>query len=170
MKQNKINGFTLMELIVVIAIITLVTSLILVGLKNAQVQARHARRVADLKQIQKALQLYYQDHNDAYPVPAGCVVARPEKWDIQQLTPFLVPTYLEQLDNDPKVTNFNYVYYTFNCASNTYALLFTDGNDTGNSNYCFITAPEGTWTAPTIKYQPAEFPPSGLNLHKCTNF
>jgi len=64
MKKQK--GFTLIELLVVIAIIGLLSTLAVVALNNARMKSRDAKRVSDIKQIQTALELYYNDAN-AYP-------------------------------------------------------------------------------------------------------
>ncbi|MDD3016642.1 MAG: type II secretion system protein, partial [Lactococcus chungangensis] len=65
MKKNK-KGFTLIELLVVIAIIGLLATLSVIALNTARVKARDARRVSDVKQIQTALEMYF-DTNDKYP-------------------------------------------------------------------------------------------------------
>ena len=63
--KNK-KGFTLIELLVVIAIISLLSSVIFASLRSARDKSRDARRVADIKQIQLALELYF-DSNRNYP-------------------------------------------------------------------------------------------------------
>lgn len=60
------RGFTLIELLVVIAIIGILSSVVLASLNSARRKGRDARRVADLKQLQLALELYY-DANGSYP-------------------------------------------------------------------------------------------------------
>ncbi len=60
------EGFTLIEMLVVIAIIGLLSSTILVGLGDARARARDARRIADIRQIQNGLENYYSD-NGFYP-------------------------------------------------------------------------------------------------------
>jgi len=65
MKKNK-PGFTLIELLVVIAIIGLLSTLSIVALNQARARSRDARRLADVKQIQTALEMYFND-NGAYP-------------------------------------------------------------------------------------------------------
>lgn len=60
------KGFTLVELLVVIAIIGLLSTLAIVALNSARQKSRDAKRVADIKQIQTALELYFNDQN-AYP-------------------------------------------------------------------------------------------------------
>jgi prepilin-type N-terminal cleavage/methylation domain-containing protein len=77
-------GFTLIELLVVIAIIGLLASIILASLNTARQKGRDARRVADLKEIQLALELYY-DANSGYPT---------------SLQP-LAPSFISALPTDP---------------------------------------------------------------------
>jgi prepilin-type N-terminal cleavage/methylation domain-containing protein len=61
------KGFTLIELLVVIAIIGLLASIVLVSLNSARAKARDAKRVSELKQIQTAIELYY-DRANSYVV------------------------------------------------------------------------------------------------------
>src|SRR3989344_2988120 len=65
-KSNKKSGFTLIELLVVIAIIGVLASVVLASLNSARKKSRDARRVADIKQIQLALELY-SDSKGEYP-------------------------------------------------------------------------------------------------------
>ena len=69
-KISKKAGFTLIELLVVIAIIGLLASIVLVSLNNAMAKVRDARRIADLKQIQLALEMFY-DQQGRYPQSPG---------------------------------------------------------------------------------------------------
>lgn len=56
---SKKRGFTLIEMLLVVSIIALLASMILVGLGGARAKARDSRRIADLHNIQNALELYY---------------------------------------------------------------------------------------------------------------
>jgi prepilin-type N-terminal cleavage/methylation domain-containing protein len=61
------RGFTLMELLVVLAIIALLAALLLPTLARAQEHARRANCISNLKQVSLALKLYAQEHEDRYP-------------------------------------------------------------------------------------------------------
>lgn len=71
--QASRKGFTLIELLVVIAIIGILSSVVLASLNSARTKARDTRRVADIKQIQIAMELYY-DANGSYPVALASLV------------------------------------------------------------------------------------------------
>jgi prepilin-type N-terminal cleavage/methylation domain-containing protein len=59
-------GFTLIELMVVIAIISLLASIVLVGMGSSRARARDAKRNHNLHQVKLALELYFSDNNK-YP-------------------------------------------------------------------------------------------------------
>lgn len=71
--MNK-KGFTLIELLVVIAIIGLLSTLAVVALGNARQKANDAKRLADTKQIQTALELYHTDNTNYPTVVAGAIL------------------------------------------------------------------------------------------------
>ncbi|MDP2944634.1 MAG: prepilin-type N-terminal cleavage/methylation domain-containing protein [bacterium] len=75
MKNNK-PGFTLIELLVVIAIIGLLSTLSILALNTARARARDAKRISDVKQIQTALEMYYNDMSD-YPATASIAPGLP---------------------------------------------------------------------------------------------
>lgn len=75
-KIAKKSGFTLIELLVVIAIIGLLSTLAIVALNSSRIKSRDAKRLADVRQIQTALELYY-DKNGNYPLSGGCSSSTP---------------------------------------------------------------------------------------------
>lgn len=62
------NGFTLMELLIVIGVLSIITSAILISINPIEQfqKGRDAKRKNDLTQIQRALEAYYND-NKSYP-------------------------------------------------------------------------------------------------------
>lgn len=64
------NGFTLLELLVVIAIIGILTTLLFANFNAARQRGRDAQRKADLRNLQTALRIYYND-NGGFPISSG---------------------------------------------------------------------------------------------------
>lgn len=61
------RAFTLVELLVVIAIIGILATIVLVSLNTARIRARDTKRLGDIRQIQLALELFADSHNQVYP-------------------------------------------------------------------------------------------------------
>jgi len=71
-RRNGIRaGFTLIELLVVIAIIGILSSVVVASLNSARKKARDARRVDDVKQLQLALELYFDSNSGAGKYPTN---------------------------------------------------------------------------------------------------
>ena len=68
------KGFTLVELLVVVAIIGLLAGIAVVSVNSVRVKARDAKRIADVKQIQNALELYNNTKGGAYPPASAPIV------------------------------------------------------------------------------------------------
>lgn len=64
------KGFTIIELIVVIAIIAILAAVVMINVNGYLAKARNAKRVAEVGEYIKALSLYYAD-NGFYPVADG---------------------------------------------------------------------------------------------------
>ncbi len=133
--KNSQEGFTLIELLVVIAIIGILSSVVLASMNTARKKARDARRQADLKSLQLALESYY-DTNSAYPVQTTEV-------DVSSSTLGGLTSggYITALPDDPSSSQ-NYRYISAS----------------GGSAYCLGANLEGT--PPT----PADTCPSGTKV------
>lgn len=69
------KSFTLIELLVVIAIIGSLSALFLPNFMAARERARDSQRKSDLKTIQKAFEMYKQDHTPTEAYPTGIPTA-----------------------------------------------------------------------------------------------
>lgn len=97
------RGFTLIELLVVIAIIGMLSALLLPNYMAARDRARDSQRKNDLRQMQKALELYKLDQvTPAYPadspVPGNCWTPT----GFAQTCPAGTSIYIRKVPGDPK--------------------------------------------------------------------
>jgi prepilin-type N-terminal cleavage/methylation domain-containing protein len=90
-------GFTLIELMVVMAIIVVVTVVGMVSYTGASMKARDARRMADLEKVSLALEMYRADKK-AYPadLTSGDFIGD--------------DNYLKKWPDDPKKDDYKYIY------------------------------------------------------------
>ncbi|MEK7120637.1 MAG: prepilin-type N-terminal cleavage/methylation domain-containing protein [Patescibacteria group bacterium] len=65
-----VSGFTLIELMVVIALIGILASVILASFSSVRERNRDSKRLSDVREIQKALSLYQID-NGRFPAPTN---------------------------------------------------------------------------------------------------
>jgi len=77
--RKQSNGFTLLELLVVISIIGILVSLVSVSYSTAQKKSRDAKRKGDLKSIQNAFEQYYAVYN-GYPATCPALTAATENF------------------------------------------------------------------------------------------
>ncbi len=130
MKNKK--GFTLIELLVVIAIIGLLATLSVVALNNARERARDSRRVSDIKQIQTALELYF-NAEDSYPATADITTSDILEGTIEDDdgTVFMDPIPTAPTPADCTNASHNdYIYVRDPNDDGDYTITYCLGNDT----------------------------------------
>ncbi len=116
-KRSESNGFTLMELLIVIAILGILITVGLGSFQSSQTKSRDTKRKNDLRQISVSLEAYYND-KQSYPLSdvngamlgcgtnaaATCVWG--QIWSNTSVTPNTI--YMEQIPKDPSPL---YKYY-----------------------------------------------------------
>lgn len=105
------KGFTLIELLVVIAIIGLLSTVAMVAFNSARQKARNVRRIADFKQVQTALALYF-DKYGKYPNETP-VTSNPWSDNFNNMAQQLVTEgFMGSVPKDPSSpTGYNYYNY-----------------------------------------------------------
>lgn len=128
------RGFTLIELLVVIAIIGVLSSVVLASLNAARSRANDSKRLSDMREVQKALELYATSNNGQYPNTSN-------NWRSQcsaygghtaaNVVPGLVPTYISTFPSDPQMSG-NSCCYLYTSNGNDYKLLIAHSCSTAN--------------------------------------
>jgi len=135
MKIKK-NGFSLIELLVVLFIIGALTGLLLPNFMGARERARDSQRKQDLLAIKNALRLYYND-NQGYPDID--VFSFGEEWD----------GYMTLVPDDPLEPEETYYYCTDSSGNFEQFLLaaklenIADSDALASQDYCTTTCNVG---------------------------
>lgn len=102
--RNKLNAFTLIELLIVVAIIAILAAIAVPNFLEAQTRAKVSRAKNDERAMATALESYYVDHNEYPPNNAGPVggstdITSPqfELWFVPLSTPvaYITDAWLE---------------------------------------------------------------------------
>jgi len=91
------SGFTLIEILVVISILAGFVTMLVPNFMAARVKARDSKRKSDLKQIQKALELYRQDQTPPVYPATNTFLTACTSWKSADLT----ITYMNTVPGDP---------------------------------------------------------------------
>ncbi len=131
------KGFTLVELLVVIAIIGILSTLSVVSLNSARAKSRDARRLSDIKQIRTALDMYY-DASSTYPTtsctstPLGtgnCACLTSVGWTNTSTTNCTGTIFMQKVPSDP-LSSGTYVYTS---SGQSYEIVYKLEANSGNS-------------------------------------
>lgn len=144
MNVNTKKAFTLIELLIVIVILGVLASLITGNFITSLKKGRDARRKGDLEQIQRALEMYYEDKR-AYPTqaPGNGFVFGSEFTDSGKI-------YMKKVPNDP-VSGKDYEYY-FDSANDGYKLYACLENNQQILPYTSALSPPGSLPCTTECY------------------
>jgi prepilin-type N-terminal cleavage/methylation domain-containing protein len=138
--ENNKSGFTLVELMVVVAIIGILASVVLVSLGSARGKTLDSRRISDIKEIQISLEEYLNDRGQLPNIgigPSGENIAYIDNstssnvaWDAlkTELAPYIL------LPEPPNHTSFDYYAY--------------QSNQRASFNYCIAKPGGGYWELP----------------------
>lgn len=92
---KKQEGFTLLELLIVIVIIGILAVMIIPSLLSGPQKARDGQRKSDLRNLKTALEQYYTDYN-TYPKASSW------KTDLSTSSPGTNDAYMKTVPQDPK--------------------------------------------------------------------
>jgi len=139
------KAFTLIELLVVIAIIGILSSVVVTSLSTARVKSRDSRRVADMKQVQIALELYY----DEFGVYPDATATKPEvrfpiMIDELNAKGYLPSAVSDPLDRDPY--KYRYVGLKFGNKCKSYKLGAVMEGVKGNEGFLKDDSDDNTVT------------------------
>ena len=138
-RRSSRRGFTLLELLISTTIIALISSIGMVSYEKVKINARDAKRVSDIKQIQTSLEIFFESHGyyppDRIYGPEGEILGMPETKYLTDVgfAPKESGTTYIILPKNPLPNGSNYVYRSINrngsdCDTGdceAYVLLFT---------------------------------------------
>lgn len=100
-KTTTKKGFTLVELLVVTALIAMLATIILASLDASKQRSRDAQRIQTIRQVQNALELYRTD-NGSYPTQNVSTA----NWPTGMTT--ILTGYISEISEDPSGLNIAY--------------------------------------------------------------
>lgn len=143
MERTGQRGFTLIEMMIVVAIIAILVAILVPNFMRARAQAQTAACEGNLKEIATALELYQTDH-EQYPDTTGATNATSTDPNLGQ--------YLRQTPIDPVNPSGFYQYQVANYSSGnaSYTIICPGAHDPAT-----LTAIGGSSSAAHIEYSSA---------------
>lgn len=134
------HGFTLLELLIVVAIIGLLAAIVVVALNGAREGGRDGGRKTQVQEFIKALELYYSD-NGVYPAPGGTPSYPVDFASVE--SELSGSGYLRAIPEDPLYGDAGYQY----CVSpdqSSYTIAVNTEEDGDGSDFCHVTRGTGS--------------------------
>jgi type II secretion system protein G len=146
-REKGARAFTLIEVMLVISIIGLLASVILSSLSLTKAKANTAKRMANVTEIQKALEVYYLN-NKAYPSTGGSLQSLCTTWGgVTAWIPNLTPTYIGALPNDPDTDGVSKCCYLYRSNGTDYKLMFAFGGNAAAPTCTPVIGQYGTYAS-----------------------
>ena len=118
------KGFTIIELLIVIAIIAVLVGIALPRLRSMQMEGDYAKSAGELRTLQTSVESYYIHHSRAYP-SQGTTVATAVQTLLTASTPRIIGSVL----TDPFDPANPYRYATSAASNSEYYVIFSVGPD-----------------------------------------
>lgn len=123
----KTRGFTLIEILVTIAIMGVLTTAGIASYTASQKRARDAKRKVDLRAIQNALEQYYSICGFQYPASFGASIAC--------ASPNVV--FMQTVPNDPRTgVRYSCSVMGSSCTSTSYSICTNQFESETPATYC----------------------------------
>jgi general secretion pathway protein G len=114
--KNK-KGFTMVELMVVISIVSLLSSILAISLSASKARAQDTAKIADVNAMKVAVQAYKFDHDGNAPVPVGVSQSGDGRYTVfdnspafkNSLQPLVDGKYLASLPDHPLGLFYSYL-------------------------------------------------------------
>ncbi len=125
MKKSLARGFTLVELLIVMVILGILTTIVASSFSSSQEKARDTRRKNDLNAVAKAIEVYFNDKGNYPPCNSGYIDGF--SWG-DEFIDANGTIYMVKLPQE-KTSTRNYYYVTEGGQNQTYAIYARLEND-----------------------------------------
>lgn len=142
MGTRSIQGYTLVEMLVVVGIISMFAAIVFGGIQGSRENARDAKRQTDLKSLQLAIELY-KEANGSYPVPDASCSVPADEWatpgsasdsEVHSCAVYvdgLTPVFIATLPTDPKSEDVDNLGIRYRSDGSNYKLMFYNTVENG---------------------------------------